>query len=114
MGAPSRIGPYEIVRQLGKSLADVYLAVNTVANRPTALKLIKNDSDRMTEMVVEAERRGAAIQRDLEAADPRVIKIYDFGDTEGYFFIAMQYVEGCSLAEILRSERTMSPRRAAT
>lgn len=114
MAAPSRIGPYEIVRQLGKSLADVYLAIDTVANRPTALKLIKTDSDRMTELVVEAERRGAAIQRDLEAADPRVIKIYDFGDSEGYFFIAMQYVEGRNLAEILRSERNMSPGRAAS
>jgi hypothetical protein len=114
MGAPSRIGPYEIVRQLGKSLADVYLAVDTVANRPTALKLIKTDSDRLTDLVVEAERRGAAIQRDLEAADPRVIKIYDFGDADGYFFIAMQYVEGRNLAEILRSERAMGAVRAAT
>jgi eukaryotic-like serine/threonine-protein kinase len=114
MAAPSRIGPYEIVRQLGKSLADVYLAVDTVANRPTALKLIKTDADRLTDLVVEAERRGAAIQRDLEAADPRVIKIYDFGDADGYFFIAMQYVEGRNLAEILRSERAMGAVRAAT
>src|SRR5579871_5514581 len=114
MSAPSRIGRYEIVRQLGKSMTDVYLAVDTVENRQAALKLIKANSDGATQMILEAERRGAAIQRDLEPVDPRVIKIYDMGDADGYFFIAMQYVEGRNLAEVLRTERVVDARRAAT
>jgi hypothetical protein len=114
MQAPSRVGRYEIVRQLGKSMTDVYLAVDTIENRQAALKLIKRDCDDVTQQVLEAERRGAAILRDLEALDPRVIKIYDFGDIDGYFFVAMQYVEGRNLAEILRSERALNPVRAAT
>ncbi len=113
MAAPSRVGRYEIVRQLGKSMTDVYLAVDTVDNRQAALKLIKSDSDHATQQVLEAERRGAAILRDLETLDPRVIKIYDFGDIDGYFFVAMQYVEGRNLAEVLRIERAIGPIRAA-
>ena len=37
---PARIGRYEIVRRLGKSMTDVYLAMDTVENRKVALKLI--------------------------------------------------------------------------
>ena len=113
MTAPSKVGPYEIVRQLGKSMSDVYLAIDTIENRQAALKLIRRDSDNFTQQVLEAERRGAAILKDLETLDPRVIKIYDFGDLDGYFFVAMQYVEGRNLAEVLRAERALGPVRAA-
>lgn len=113
MAAPSKFGRYEIVRHLGRSMSDVYLAVDTIENRQAALKLIKRDSDSLTQQVLEAERRGAAILKDLEALDPRVIKIYDFGDIDGYFFVAMQYVEGRNLAEVLRAEHALGPMRAA-
>ena len=54
---------------------------------------------------MEAERRGAAIQQQMHAHDPRVVEIYDFGDMDGYFFVAMEYVEGRSLAEVLQAEQ---------
>jgi aminoglycoside phosphotransferase (APT) family kinase protein len=113
MTAPTKVGPYEIVRQLGKSMSDVYLAIHTIDNHQAALKLIKRDSDHLTQQLLEAERRGAAILKDLETIDPRVIKIYDFGDIEGYFFVAMQYVEGRTLAEALRAEHALGPIRGA-
>ena len=46
MNAPTRIGRYEIVRRLGKSMTDVYLAIDTVENRKVALKLIRRGGDR--------------------------------------------------------------------
>src|SRR5689334_10628528 len=101
MSTPSRIGRYEIVRQLGRSMTDVYLVNDTILNRQAALKLIKMDSGSVTQLILEAERRGAAIQRGLAMLDPRVIKIYDVGEADGYFFIAMQYVEGRNLAQVL-------------
>jgi hypothetical protein len=111
--APLRIGRYEIVRRLGRSMTDVYLATDTVENRKAVLKLVKADGDSVTRLKVEAERRGAAIQREMQALDPRVVEIYDFGDAEGYFFVAMQYVEGRNLAEVLEAERVIDPNRAA-
>jgi serine/threonine protein kinase len=64
-------------------------------------------------MVMEAERRGAEIQRELRGVDPRVVEIYETGDLDGYFFVAMQFVEGRDLAEVLREEHTIDSVRAA-
>jgi serine/threonine-protein kinase len=106
------VGRYEIVRRLGKSMTDVYLAHDIVADRKVALKLVRTSGDAANRLIVEAERRGAAIQKELEEVDPRVVKVYDFGEQEGYFFVAMQYVEGRSLAEVLRAERAVDAVRA--
>src|ERR1019366_3760982 len=83
-GTPTRIGRYEIVRRLGKSMTDVYLAMDTVENRKVALKLIPQGDDGASRMIVEAERRGAAIQKDLHTSDPRMVEIYEYGDLDGY------------------------------
>jgi hypothetical protein len=113
MTAPNKIGRYEIVRRIGKSMTDVYLAIDTVENRKAALKLVKTDGDSTSRMILEAERRGAAIQRAMFAVDPRMVEIYDFGDIDGYFFVAMQYVEGRNLAELLHADHILDPNRAA-
>jgi hypothetical protein len=114
MTAPTRIGRYELIRRLGTGMTDVYLALDTATNLKTALKLVPAGGDATRQLIVEAERRGAAIQKDLRALDPRVVEIYDFGDCDGYFFVAMEYVEGRNLAEVLRSDRALDPIRAAT
>jgi hypothetical protein len=113
MNAPTRIGCYEIIRRLGKSMTEVYLAIDTSANRNVALKLIPHSDDRTTKMVIEAERRGAAIQKELHDLDPRVVEIYAYGDQDGYFFIAMQFAEGRTVADILATERVIEPCSAA-
>ena len=113
MTAPVRIGRYEIVRRIGRGMTEVYLAIDTVENRQAALKLIKQDNGSVSRLVTEAERRGAAILQSLEGVDPRVVRIYDFGDADGYFFVAMQYVEGHNLAEILERGHAIDPTRAA-
>lgn len=110
---PTRVGRYRIVRRLGRSMTDVYLAIDTVENRQAALKLIKAGGDGTSRLIMEAERRGAAIQREMQVLDPRVVQIYDFGDQDGYFFVAMQYVEGRNLAEVLRRDHVLDTNRAA-
>jgi serine/threonine protein kinase len=113
MQPATRFGPYEIIRRLGKSANDVYLARDTRENRQAALKLIRSGPDAATQLLLQAERRGAAIQQGLRALDPRVIEVYDYGDLDGYFYIAMQYVEGRSLAEVLKYDGRMGAYRAA-
>ena len=112
MNPPARIGRYEIVRKLGKGMTEVYLAIDTEAGRKVALKLIPTDGDAVSRLVLEAERRGAAIQQELHQVDPRVVEIYEFGDLDGYFFVAMQFVEGRSLADVLATEQVLDPARA--
>ncbi len=113
MNAPTRIGRYEIIRRLGKSMTEVYLAMDTVENRKVALKLIRHGEDRASQLVVEAERRGAAIQKELHSSDPRVVEIYEYGDLDGYFFVAMPFIEGRTVAEILAADHLVDPCRAA-
>ena len=73
MITPTRLGRYELVRQIGRSMTDVYLAIDTVTNRKAALKLVRVSGDAHSRMVMEAERRGAEIQRELHGVDPRVV-----------------------------------------
>jgi hypothetical protein len=114
MSAPTRIGRYEIVRRLGKSMTEVYLARDPDAERLVALKLVPMGGDTVNRLILEAERRGAAIQKELRSADPRIVEVYDFGEYEGWFYVAMQYVEGRNLSEVLRAESAMEPVRAAS
>jgi hypothetical protein len=109
----TRFGKYEIIRKLGRSMTDVYLALDPEMNKRVVLKIVEQCRDAYTEIVVEAERRGAAIQQQLHALDPRILEVYDFGDLEGCFFVAMEYAEGHSLAEMLRAEGRIEPERAA-
>lgn len=112
-GKLQAFGKYEIVRKLSRSMTDVYLATDTESNRRVVLKLIEHSRDDFTQLVIEAERRGAQLQRQLHSIDARIIEIYEFGEQNGCFFVAMEYFEGRTLAELLREERRLEPRRAA-
>jgi len=113
MTTPTRLGRYQIVKQIGRSMTDVYLAIDTVGNRKAALKLVRAGGDAHSRLVMEAERRGAAIQQELRGLDPRVVEVYETGDLDGYFFVAMQYVEGRDLGAVLVEEHTIDSIRAA-
>ncbi len=111
--ASRRIGKYEILRKLGRGgMADVYLAQDTAFGHAVALKLIEHSADADTVDSIAAERRGAELQAHLAAIDPRVAKVYDAGDADGYFFVAMEYVDGQDLAALMRPGR-LAPEFAA-
>jgi eukaryotic-like serine/threonine-protein kinase len=98
-----KLGKYEIRHKLGRGgMADVYLALDTALGHQLALKLIEHAPDLDTYETIAAERRGAELQAHLAAIDPRVVRVYDAGDVDGYFFVAMEYIEGQDLAELMR------------
>ena len=110
---PEKFGKYEIIRKLSRSMTDVYLARDAWTNRPVVLKKIEHSRDEFTRIVIEAETRGAQIQKQLHQIDPRILEVYEFGEQSNCFFVAMEYFEGRTLAEILQSERRLDPKRAA-
>jgi serine/threonine protein kinase len=111
---PEIFGRYRIVGKLaGGGMGRVYRAVDTSMERPVALKLIDVMPDPESRDILEAERRGAALQDRLSAVEPRVVRIYEAGENDGYFFIAMEYVEGRDLSEVL-SEGPLPPERAVS
>ena len=101
--AGRKLGKYEIIRKLGRGgMADVYLAQDTEANGVVALKLIEHSEDADTRASIEAERCGADLQARLAAIDSHVTRVHDSGDLDGYFFVAMEYIDGQDLAELMK------------
>lgn len=101
---PATFGKYRIVgKLLGGGMGRVYLAEDGDGGRKVALKLIDIGADQDSQEVLEAERRGADLQKRLSDVDERVARIWDSGERDGYFYIAMEYVEGRDLSEILAS-----------
>ena len=108
-----QFGAYEVIRKLARGMTDVYLAFDTSANRHAVLKIVEESPDPLTQLILEAERRGADLQKQLHDADARVIEIYEYGHLDGFFFVSMQYIEGRTVAEILKQEGRIEPQRAA-
>ncbi len=101
--ASRHVGKYEIRRKLGRGgMADVYLAQDTALGHTVALKLIEHSPDPDTRDAIDAERRGAELQAHLQAIDPRVVRIYDCSDVDGFFYVAMEYIDGQDLSDLMR------------
>ena len=82
-------------------MSDVYLAYDTKKKKLMALKLIEQRDDRDTRDAIKAEGDGVKLQQALSASDPAVPKVEDFGTVDGFFYIAMEYVEGTDLSELI-------------
>jgi eukaryotic-like serine/threonine-protein kinase len=111
---PKLFGRYQIIRKLaGGGMGRVFLAYDPVLNRQVGLKLIDAGGDRDSIDVVAAERRGAVLQDQLAKREQsgRVAQIFDVGDRDGYFYIAMEYIEGEDLSELC-ANGPMDPQRA--
>src|SRR3954452_19645793 len=91
-------------------MAEVYLARDLLLDRPVALKVLfpEFSTDRA---FVERFRREAQSAANL--SHPNIVSVYDWGEEDGTYFIVMEYVEGRSLAQILRDDGPLLPDRAA-
>jgi len=92
-------GRYQITRKLGSGgMANVYLAQDQELGRRVAIKIL-DDRHARDEQFVERFRREA--QNAAGLSHPNIVSIYDRGDSEGTYYIAMEHVEGRTLKELL-------------
>ncbi len=97
-----RVGRFEIVREIGRGgMASVFLAEDTLSHQRVALKLVPLREDREGREIVEAERWGARLQARLSAGCPLVPAVYEDGDIPPYYVIAMEFVEGENLSDVI-------------
>ncbi|MDQ3992578.1 MAG: Stk1 family PASTA domain-containing Ser/Thr kinase [Actinomycetota bacterium] len=90
---------YQITRKLGSGgMANVYLAEDQELGRRVAIKVL-DDRHASDSQFVERFRREAKNAAGL--SHPNIVSIYDRGEAEGSYYIAMEYVEGRTLKELL-------------
>ncbi len=103
-------GRYKVLSRLGAGgMADVYLAEDEQLGRKVALKLLHR---RFAEDpgFVERFRREAQAAAGLQHQN--VVGVYDRGDFDGTYYIAMEYVAGRTLKQLIRDEAPLEPVRA--
>jgi len=94
-------GRYRVTRKLGGGgMADVYLAEDQELGRRVAIKVL-HERYAHDDQFVERFRREATHAAGL--SHPNIVSIYDRGTTDGSYFIVMEYVEGRTLKELIRS-----------
>jgi len=110
---PLTVGPYRIIKQLGSGgCGDVYKAVHRASQRLAAVKLLRRGLNGNSE-VRERFKREAKIASQLQS--DHVIATYEImiDSDSDHPFIAMELIEGETLEEKIRREKTLEPREAA-
>jgi eukaryotic-like serine/threonine-protein kinase len=101
---------YKVVSRLGSGgMADVFLAEDQQLGRKVALKLLHRRFSEDPDFV-ERFRREAQSAAGLQ--HPNVVGVYDRGSFEDTYYIAMEYLPGRSLKQLIRQEAPIEPVRA--
>ncbi|HWC11876.1 MAG TPA: protein kinase, partial [Acidimicrobiales bacterium] len=104
-------GRYRVVRHLARGgMAEVYLAHDQLLDRRVAVKVLFPELAQDGSFV-ERFRREARAAAGLNHHN--IVSVYDFGEDEGSYYIVMEYVEGTTLRDVIRSEGPLEPARAA-
>jgi len=102
---------YEIHSRIGRGgMADVFLARDRLLDRPVAIKVLFPEYAADPNFV-ERFRREATAASNLN--HPNIVGVYDFGRQGGTYFMVMEYVNGRTVGDILHSDGSLLPQRAA-
>src|SRR5256885_17126501 len=94
-------GRYKVVRKLGTGgMANVYLAEDQELGRSVAIKML-DERHSQDEQFVERFRREA--KNAAGPSHPNIVSLYDRGEAESTYYIAMEYLEGRTLKELILS-----------
>src|SRR5688572_5421473 len=99
----SMLGRYKIVAEIGQgAMGVVYKAVDPIIDRTVAIKTINLNLSRQ-----ELEEYEARFQQEIKAAGrlnhPNIVTIYDVGKTDAVAYMAMEFLEGAELKDIIAS-----------
>ncbi len=99
---PEKLGKYKIIEEVGRGgFAAVYKAVDTTLDRVVALKVLAPHL-LWDPTFVERFQREAKVAANLD--HPNIVTIHEVSQVEGAYFIAMQFLEGRTLSQILEAE----------
>ena len=101
------VGRYEITGELGRgAMGVVYKAMDPTIGRVVALKTMRLDVHGL-----DAQEMVRRFQNEARASGvlnhPNIVTIYDAGERDGIFYIAMEFIEGTTLHELLAEKRVL-------
>src|SRR5262249_52670205 len=104
----TKLGRYEIRSKIGEGgMGEVYLAEDASLHRPVALKILRaeiaSNRDRMRRFAQEAQA-AAALNH------PNIAHIYEVGEAERAHFIAMEFIDGATLRELIHQRESALPK----
>jgi len=99
-------GRYELGRRIGRGgMAEVFVARDRLLDRPVAVKILFAEYAK-DPLFVERFRREAMSAASLN--HPNIVGVYDWGQVDTTYYIAMEYVQGRTLADILQKHERLS------
>src|SRR5262245_42611344 len=108
-----QLGPFEILEAIGHGMAgNVFIARDTRTQKRVALKLVPHGTDQDSVEILAAERWGAELQQQLSQVSGRVPMVFEHGDHESGYYVAMEYLDGENLSNLI-SRGPLTPEQAA-
>ena len=103
---------YRITKKLGEGgMGAVYLGEHVKMGRLSAIKVISKSMANDPEAIARFNREAANASR---INQHNVCSIYDFGETDdGIIYLAMEFIEGEALTDLIEREGALAPKRAA-
>lgn len=100
-------GRYEVLERVGSGgMADVYLASDRLLGRRVAVKVLHHRFAEDQEFVERFKREASSA---AGLSHPNVVSIFDRGAWDGTFYIAMEYLPGRTLKQLLREGGPLTP-----
>ncbi|HOX07086.1 MAG TPA: protein kinase [Planctomycetota bacterium] len=110
-GTGKRLGNYELISKLGQGgMGAVYKARQESMDRLVALKVLPKSLARNEEFITRFLREARAAGR---LSHPNVVAGIDAGFADGFYYFAMEYVEGANLGSVLREQGPLPENTAA-
>lgn len=96
-----RVRLQEILGEGGAGV--VYRGRHTTLDKPVAVKVLKSGQSSSDKRYAERFRREARLAASIE--DPSIVRVLDYGEEEGCFYLVMDYIDGYPLGRYLRNRR---------